>query len=350
MVPGTTAGVADHLDFIVSRQLSPRRRLAADRRVLAEVAATRTGVLRVDDMGARVLALGRYHACPQGAADVALFRRQSGGRAVAAGEGFVGVSLALPHRAALIADDPLALTPVQVMNRYVRGLLEGCKSAGVAAFYPGLDVVTVNRRMLALVGFEVAPSGAMLFEAVMALTGDFASLPRLLDLADPAGDVPARVLEADETTSLARELGRVPDLEEIAGWMRRGYEERLGVGCVEQMMAMEEVEPAVEAEWLSDRRAGATLDRRGTVATLLGTLDARFALAGGRITDIVFTGDFLADSAAIEGLEQSLRGCVAERKAIDAVVQSVFADPRHFVLGIGPATNFVEAVMRGVGA
>jgi lipoate-protein ligase A len=340
--------VSQPLDFIVSRQLAPRQRLAADRRLLAEVGSTRRGVLRVDGLSGRVLALGRYHACPEGAAGIALLRRQSGGRAVAAGDGFVGVSLALPHRAALFADDPLALAPAQVMNRYVRGLLEGCKRAGAGAFYPGLDAVTVDGRMIALVGFEVAPSGATLFEAVLAVGGEFASLPVLLDLADPAGVVPARVLGADETTSLGRELGRVPDIDEIADRIRRGYEERLGVVCVERVEPVVEVEAAVEAKWLASRRARDTLDRRGSVSTLLGVLEARFALSGGRIEEVVFTGDFLADSAGIECLEQSLRGCVAERAVMAAVVQRVFADAQHFVLGIGPPATFVDALMRGV--
>src|SRR5439155_1478387 len=123
------------------------------------------------------------------------------------GEGFVGLSLVLPHRAALVASDPLALAPEQVMNRYVRGILEACELSGVPALYPGRDVITVQRRILALASFEVEASGALVFEAVIANGWDFSVLPGLLDRADPEGVVKAGMLTAEDTTSLARQPG-----------------------------------------------------------------------------------------------------------------------------------------------
>lgn len=279
---------------------------------------------------------------------MALVRRASGGRAVPAGDGFAGVSLALPHRAALFADDPLALTPAQVMNRYVRGILEACQLAGVPAFYPGLDAITVGGKMLGLVSFEIDAGGALLFEAILAVGADFSVLPALLDAVDPGGTVPARVVTADETTSLARELGRVPALDEVVAWLRRGYEQRLGIRCVDRTADVPPVVPAEERAWLESRRRRPALDRRGSLGSLLGVLEAHFAVADGRIQDIVFSGDFLADSGAIARLERELKGCVAERAAIDRVVDAVFADPSHFILGVGPVTALREVILRGV--
>src|SRR5690242_17925130 len=162
------AAVPATLDLIVQPGLSPRESLAVDRQLL-DAAPSGRGALRVYTLAGEALALGRYHVAPEPPAGsgVQLWRRCSGGRAMPWGEGFVGMSLVLPHRSALVADDPLALAPDQIMNRCVRGVLELCESSGVAALYPGRDLLTVERRMLALVSFEVAATGALLFEAVI---------------------------------------------------------------------------------------------------------------------------------------------------------------------------------------
>src|SRR5262245_47922067 len=59
--------------------------------------------LHVSTLDGDLLALGAFHREPRGAA-AERWRRASGGRALATGEGFRVLSLALPHRAALVAD------------------------------------------------------------------------------------------------------------------------------------------------------------------------------------------------------------------------------------------------------
>jgi lipoate-protein ligase A len=339
------------LDLIVQRRLAPGGSLAADRALLDEVRAptgARTGALRVYDLAGEVLSLGRFHLAPEDlpASGVQLWRRRSGGRAMPWGEGFVGLSLVLPHRSALVASDPLALRPEQVLNRHVRGILEACELSGVPAFYPGRDVVTVDGRLLGLVSFEVDPTGAFLFEAVVANTRDASVLPALLDRADPGGVVKAGMLTADDTTSLARALGRELGTEEVAERLCRGYERRLGVRFEERVLPTDA--PADDAGWLAARRPRADLDRHGSVATQLGVCEAHFALDGDRIRDLVLAGDFIANSSAIERLERELRGCAAELAAIDAVVERVFAAPESFVLGIGPRRTIAETIVRGL--
>src|SRR5206468_3034492 len=225
-----------------------------------------------------------------------LWRRHSGGRAMPWGEGFVGLSLVLPRRAALVASDPLALAPEQVMNRYVRGILEACELSGVPALYPGRDVITVQRRILALASFEVEASGALVFEAVIANGRDFSVLPGLLDRADPEGVVKAGMLTGEDTTSLARQLGRALDAAEVADRLRRGYERRLGVSFRERTLALDADLDA--AGWLGQRRLPPHLNRHASAATQLGVLEAHLALAGGRIEDAMLAGDFIANSPA----------------------------------------------------
>ena len=335
------------LDLIVQPALSPRESLAADRRLLDEAPAGQ-GALRVYALAGEVLSLGRYHLTPEPLAGcaVTLWRRHSGGRAMPWGEGFVGLSLVLPHRAALVASDPLALAPEQVMNRYVRGILEACDLSGVPALYPGRDVITVQRRILALVSFEVEASGALVFEAVIASGRDFSALPGLLDRADPGGVVKAGMLTGEDTTSLARQLGRALDAAEVADRLRRGYERRLGVSFRERTLALDADLDA--AGWLAQRRLHPHLDRHASVATQLGVLEAHLALAGGRIEEAMLAGDFIANSPAIERLERALRGCPAEPAAVEAMVAGVFAEPENFILGVGPLRTVSETIARAL--
>jgi len=351
------------LDFIVQPQLAARLSLAADLHFLHALhrpSRHRSGVLRVYECAGDALVLGRYHFAPratQGA--VHLHRRVSGGRAMPFGAGYVGVSLALPHRAALISDDPLSIAPYQVMNRYVRGILEACKTVNLPVFYPGRDVITVNRRVLGLVSFEVDPEGVLLFEAIIANQRDFSRLPQLLDVADPQGVVKADMLAADGTTCLARELRSSLTTDEVAELLRRGYESQFDVRCEPHALSGLETQ-AIEAmatheidgnRWLLQRTERTELACRASVRSQLGVFDVHLALEQNRfIKDIVFSGDFIANSPGIEQLQQRLRLCPAEWRAIDACASEIFAHPENFILGVGRVHAIADAICKAIPA
>lgn len=339
------------LDLIVQARLTPAASLAVDRRLLAEASGPpreRAGALRVYDLAGTALSLGRYHLAPPGErGGIALQRRLSGGRAVPSGEGFVGVALALPHRAALFADDAQALAPEQVMNRYVRGILAGLQLAGVSAYYPGRDVVTVGGRIAGLVSFEVDVTGALLFEAILAAGRDFSDLAAVLDAVDPGGVVPADMLTPADVTSVARERGGVADLPELADLLRRGYEERMSIGFAERSL---DLPPAPDhAAWLAERRPRPDLGRHAVVRGQLGVLEAYCAVEDGRLGEVVLAGDFIAASETIAGVERALCGCAAERGAVEAVVRRVLEAPGQFVLGIGGVEQVADVIARAVG-
>ena len=331
--------------LVVQPGISPAASLGADAGALAAGACA----LRVYALAGDVLALGRYHLLPSGTSStrVRLHRRYSGGRATAFGDGFVGIALSLPHRSALVSAEPLALAPEQVINRCVRGILEGLKAAGVAAFYPGRDFITVDRRPVALVTFEVGPTGALLFEAILANRRDFGLLAALLDQVDQDGVVAAEMLTADDTTSLAR-LGATLSLDDLAVLVRRGYEEVFGLTF--EVADAPAPAPIDEDCWLRQRSPRPELRRQARTRTQLGCLETHFALDGARIADIALAGDFIANSPAIERLEQELCGCRAERRAIDDVVTRAFARPENFILGVGPLETIAETIMRGMPA
>src|SRR5512140_49453 len=168
---------AEHLPtlaVLAQRDVTPSIGLATDRHLLAALgkpSRARSAVLRVYSFPGEVLAAGRWHLAPPAAADAgeAFVRRLTGGRALALGEGYLGISLLLPHRSALFGDDPLALAPFQIANRYVRGVLRALKTLGLPVFYPGRDLVTVNRRPIAALSFETDEEGRLVFETILAV-------------------------------------------------------------------------------------------------------------------------------------------------------------------------------------
>lgn len=351
------------LDFIVQAGIAPFISLAEDAHYLHVVgrpSRTRLGVLRVYDFAGDVLSLGRYHVVPEqlpttGAVQV--YRRQSGGRAVPFGDGFIGVGLFLPHRSALFSGEALALAPYQVMNRYVRGLLDGCKLAGVPAFYPGRDFVTINRRVLALVSFEVDLTGALLFEAIIANRRDFSVLPHLLEDVDERGVIKAEMLTPNDTTCLAQELGTQLTIAEVADLLRRGFEKQFDVTFAEHALTPLE-ERAIEAtathefhddRWLRQRQLRTDLDHHAAERVQLGMFEAYFSLEQKRfIKEILFAGDFVANSPSITQLERELRLCPAEWRAIDGVASEIFAQPEHFILGIGRTRVIADTICKGI--
>ncbi len=352
------------LDILVQPRSDPDVSLAQDAHFLHAVtrpSRTRLGVLRIYDHPGEFISLGRYHLRPRihGTlkSSVRLQRRYSGGRAVPSGEGFVGIALYLPHRSALFSADPTALAPYQVLNRYVRGILEACRLARLAVFYPGRDLITVGRRILGMVSFEVQPSGAILFEAVLAVTRDFSILPHLLEAADPSGTIHAEMLRPEQTTCLEREWHGAPTVAEIADLIRRGYEKQFNLTLEphvlspleEQMIHATAGNEYARERWLGQRQLRSTIDRHASSRIQLGSLTAHFSLEQERfIEDIVLEGDFIANSAAIESLEHELRLCPAEWRAIDAVVSAVLARPENYILGIGPARTITDTICKGL--
>lgn len=310
------------------------------------------------DVAGEVLSLGRWQLAPVPAAGagVAVMRRHAGGRAAAFGSGFVGVTLVLPRRGTLLEPAP-ALRPEQVVNRYVRGILRGLERHGVPALYPGRDTITAGRRLLGVVAFtEARDTGAVLVEAILATSGDLSTLPRLLDRTDPGGVVRAAMLLPADTTSVAAEHGGAPPLHDLAAWMADGCAERLSVAPVGRTLGGEEAARVAElaaefdeARWLLARRPRTDLGRRGSAATMLGVLDVRLAVGSdGTIQEACIAGDLIAGDDTIPALEEGLRGCAPERPAVAAVAEQVLADPRRFLLGIGPVDTLVDTVMQAL--
>ncbi len=348
------------LACVVQSDVLPSLGVATDRYLLATLGKaqrSRSGVLRVYTMPGDVLAAGRWHLAPPGTAErgESFVRRLSGGRALAHGQGYLGFSLLLPHRSAVFADDPLALAPVQVANRYVRGVLRFLKSLGLAAFYPGRDLVTVDRRPIAAVSFETDKTGRLIFEGVLAVERPLGLVAQLLDRWDPGGVIKADLLQLDDSTCLRAEIGTTPPLAALRSGLCDAFAEQFGLAMQqESLSALEEQAIAALAAregraWNATRAPRPELPLIGVSPIQLGVLEAHFALEQGRfIKDIMLAGDFIANSPAVAAVEQRLRLCPAERDAIGRVVDAVFNEVSNYLLGVGSPRAIAETIEKGL--
>lgn len=330
--------------------------LAADEIALrGAVSGGGRGLLRTYTVPDSVLLVGRYHVVPPEAPSdgaMSMQRRRTGGRAIAFGDGFLGLSLVLPHRSALVSEDWRALDPAQVMNRCVRGVLRGLAAVGVPAFYPGRDIITVDRRVLGLVSFETTAAGALLFEAVLALDRDFTSIAELLDRLDPHGCITAPLVYAGEVTSVAAAVRGSVAAADLATAIARGYAEAFHLDLAPQGEAQvvpAELDAGQASLWLRSRVPRPELDRRGTVPIQIGILEVYFTARAGRLGPVMLAGDFLANSAAVEGLERRLVGTPIDFASISGLTFEAFGRPESFVLGLTDLSAVAEAVSRGVG-
>jgi lipoate-protein ligase A len=348
------------LAYILQRDVAPSLGLATDRHLLATLGRThraRPGVLRVYSFPGDVLAAGRWHLAPAGAADAGetFVRRLTGGRALALGEGYLGLSLLLPHRSALFAGDPLALAPFQVANRYVRGLLRALKALGLAVFYPGRDLVTVNRRPIAAVSFETDEDGRLVFEAILAVDRPLGAVAQLLDRWDVGGVIKADLLTLEAGTSLREEIGETLSIAELGALLRDAFVEQYGITIEDSALSPLE-EQAVTAlaqrenrGWIAARQLRNELPLTGSSGIQTGVLETHFALEQERfIKEIQLAGDFIANSPAIAALEYRLRLCPAEWSAIARVVDAVFAEPANYLLGVGRLRTIADTIVKGL--
>jgi hypothetical protein len=310
---------------------SPPLARAADRACLDHARATGCCVLAATRLPGDVVALGRFHQTPGGGA---VWRRTTGGRVCAFGDGFVRLTLAMPHRSALVADDPAALAPEQVLNRAVRGPMAALERLGAAVLYPGRDLLTIARRPVAVLGLAVEDDGATLVDVLLSLTRDAAVLPFLLDRADPAGVVRADMIAPGTVAALGRDV----DDDTLVAASARGYAERLGVRVGEAVVIAPRPTDADDA-WQAARRPDPSHTHHATTPTALGVLEAHAALApDGTLADVRLAGDVLASTATVAALEAGLRGVRPTPDAARAAVESALGASDRVLLGVDAAT------------
>jgi len=339
-----------------ARAIEPFAQVRRDAAIL-EAAAYGECHLHVSTLAGEVLALGAFHR-PLAPCGGAVWRRTTGGRALSCGDGFVVVTLGLPHRSYLVADDRWTLRPEQVMNRCVRGLLAWLRARGVDALYPGLDMLTWQRRALVHLSFAESEQGPTLFQAVVATTRTFADTARLADRLDPEGRVPITLIAdaacarlADAGPSTGGRSTAALDLAALAAAIGDAY---AGTFALEAAELDPEVAERMTADPHPPADATAAPDPADPAPTaiatgLLGQVGAAAEVVAGRVASFSLTGDFVAPARAIARLRERVVGGPATPDAVTAAVDSVLDGQRGYLLGLSPAA-LRDLVVRAVAA
>lgn len=347
------------LRFLCQEHISPALSRATDQFFLQAVQDTQTAVLRVYTQPGDQVMLGRYHGVgtlPK-TDQITVARRLSGGRVVPGGDGFVNFSLIVPHRSAPFSDEPYHLAPFQVLNRHVRGLLHGLKTAGIDVFYPGRDLVTVEQHPLAWISFSVEDNGAVVCEGGVSVQRDFSLLPYLLDRVDPNGTISSQFFMPDQVTNLERLTGTAPAFSQIAALIRNGYAEQPNFACLDEDLShreREQIDRSAAASsdssdaWLHSWPLRSDLPFHASTTITLGNLDIRFSVSQNQtLKEVHFGGDFLAPSATTMLLQRSLSGCPLEYTALWEVIEQTFLHPQHYMLGLRHMRIIPDTILKG---
>ncbi|MDO8434416.1 MAG: hypothetical protein Q7S58_18600 [Candidatus Binatus sp.] len=340
-------------DVIAASALAPDALAGLELHFLDAVAARATPpLLLIYRAPGRYLSLGRFHLYggPAERAGINAYRRLTGGRVVGAGEGWLGLALILPSRTALLIDEAAPLKPEQIMNRYARGLLTGLRGLGLNCFYPGRDAITFEQCEIAMCTYNVNESGAMLFEATLAVNRGMEEVVHDLERFDPDGVVACRMYGPDSATKLTRELDRDIGFDELAGAIAAGYETLLGAAKRRELSPEESAHGTYRGHALADsgwlnRTGSSSMTRTNRIAGQLGSIEARVALdAEGAIEAAMLSGDFIANTAAIAELEAELRGHPHDLASVARAVTRTFSRNGNFILGAGEMSNIVRLI------
>ncbi|AKU91003.1 hypothetical protein [Vulgatibacter incomptus] len=267
-------------------------------------------------------------------------RRSGGGRAIRAGDGTIGVLLALPRMGALLQDPA---TADKLINRYVRGLNVGLTLAGAGsgAHYFGRDFVSAEGRQIAVVSQDGLASGAVLFEAVVAVSRPLA-LPDGLDGYPEHGDPKA----GGPPHGTLAELWKSPhDLEALAESIATGYGRSLGCETALVQEGGLREEPVVPD--VAEDEAG--FADSGVADIPIGFAEALVRRDGDRIAEVRLRGDFIAPAFVLRGLERALEGTSLEYDAIGRVVDGAFREPHAAILGVRGLRILPDAILAAAG-
>jgi hypothetical protein len=280
------------------------------------------------------LALGAYQreafvvagAAGTGRPDTVV-RRQTGGGAVVAGEGVFYFAVAL-ESASVLMDCP----PGRILNRNVRGLLQGFRSLGVPAHYFGRDFVSLATRAGAHVAWHEREDGRVLFEAFISQSKSYVP---------PASWIAYPPLNADPfrgrpPVTLSDAAQRTVQDDELFAQLIEGYATTYKLDA-RVLDAAAVAECARQSDMLpkSIAREDDALAWSPPYEESIGFVYAGVRVSATRqIAQARLGGDYFQSQRGQRAVEEQLIGCSVDGTEIGRVINDVYADTRHVIEGI----------------
>jgi len=294
---------------------------------------------------------GRYHRLP---IDGTIARRLTGGRVVPVGPGVV-VSTLVVSTSSMIDKSGARLRPEQVLNRALRPTLAALRDAGVDAFYPGRDAVTVNGKTVACASFTVTPDGLLLVEQFLAVERAFSNLRALMADADTEriAAVDSGVFDGSiALTDLEKHLD--PAVEKERGtWVRRlasAARETWSAGVersadFESILACATPASRVCRERFQSERGPLPGDHSIRASlSMLGVVEVSAKLSSGRISDLAVSGDVIAPFSTLDRVGSVCEGLVPAVEVVTPAVARAVRDDGGFVLGANDLASLIAGL------
>lgn len=179
-------------------------------------------------------------------------------------------------------------------------------------------------------------------------------------------DKKAKSIE-ERTTTLKRELGRIPSYEEVKEAYFKAYEKVTGTKLVPgEMTEIEKkswddlVVQRTSGEWLymvSERKKfgddlkliGTELRKGEGVHKAKKLIRATVLMKGDKIKNLYFSGDFyLSPWSIVDEMENTLKGIEAEAEVIRRRIEDIYARPEVQLTTTGEVDDWVTVVMKAV--
>lgn len=291
--------------------------------------------------GEDTLVLGRYQLASQALPAHGLqprLRRSSGGSTVRVGAGISYVALALHERSSL-----MTCPPGRLLNRNVRGVLQGLRALGAQANYFGRDFLSFGAPPAVFVAWDFDSKQRVLLEFFISQTR--ACFVPESELAYPARREPA--LRGQTPVTLA-DAGVSAHPGAVFEAIAQAHAKHFGVTFQAADTAV--LSPTVDLGSSSDTPEDRILHWSLPREEAIGFVSAGVSLDGaGKFAAVRVAGDFLAHRSCAVTLERVLRGVTPNPEMVARAVDAAFAQPGHDLEGIRSLRTFQDAIIDAAG-
>ena len=244
----------------------------------------------------------------------------------------------------------------QMYEELSKPVVYALRELGVDAKFRPKNDIEVSGRKISGMGVYTEAGGVMLCGTLL-LDFDLEAMLEVLKLPiEKISDKAIRTFE-ERITTVARETGRKPSIDEVRRLVREGVEREFGVELVDADLAQGEREELRETikkyrsdEWIYGERDCSSFARSFVAKTPGGLFRVYAKVVEGVIESVVITGDFFAyPPGVVLDVEASLKWTRADRESVLEAVRSALERKGGYIMGVS-AEDLADLVLKACGA